>query len=115
MEDQNFVMWAGEAKEIRIPCVDENGDALTLTGATIAWELRARQGAAALVTKGTGGSGITLETTDATDDTVVIALEPEDTAALRGVYLHEAAITGAQAAFLSGGVVTINASYLLGA
>ena len=112
--DQDFTMWAGEAKTIRIPVTDdEAGAPLTLTGAALAWAIVRIHGAVALVSKTSGGGGITLEDGDGTDDVAVITLDPEDTQALAGRYRHELAITGAQAAGITKGTVTIERSTLL--
>lgn len=113
--DQNFTMWAGEALTIRIPVTDDDGAPVALTGASLAWAIVRAHGADALVTKTSGGGGITLEDGDGTDDVAVVALEPEDTQGLAGQFRHELAITGAQAAGVARGIVAIERSTLLGA
>lgn len=109
---QNLTMYQGEAQVIRAPIVDAAGAPVTLTGASITW--RAENSYGAGVTKSTGAGGVTLATTVATDDTVVITLAPADTATLTpGAYAHEAAITGSQAGVLLTGVLTLLESEVL--
>lgn len=82
---QSFSMVAGDSKVIVAPITDAAGAAQSLTGATIVWKLRtANVEGAILLTKQTGGAGITLTTTTATNDTVNVALDDSDTVTFGG-------------------------------
>ena len=56
---QNFEAVKGDEKILRIP-VTENGWPRILTGLTADWDLSTAAGAASLLSKATGGSGITI-------------------------------------------------------
>ena len=85
----SFEMYSGDTKTLAVAITDADGNAVTLTGATCAYTIRtAITSTTALVTKATGGSGITVS-----GSTVTISLAPADTADLDGTYYHELQIT----------------------
>lgn len=83
-------MVQGEDKTLEITVVGENGSAKNITGATITWVLAKTVGDTALVTKSTGGSGISI--TDAVNGVFQVTLDGSDTTNYSGVYHHEAEV-----------------------
>ena len=88
---ENFEMWSGEDKVIRVTVKDSAGAALPLTGMSVSWKLARARSAAALVTK-TTADGIAL-VSGGSGGQFDITLMPADTDALAGTFLHEAEIT----------------------
>lgn len=81
-------MFAGDDKSIAVTVTDgSTGAAVALTGATATWALATAPGTAALVTKTSADGDIAIGGDDA--NVVTVTLEPTDTAALDGVYIHE--------------------------
>ena len=80
-------MYSGDDKSIAVTVTDPSGAAVTLTGATASWALATAPGATPLVTKTSTDGEIAIGGDD--DNVVTVTLEPADTAALGGVYLHE--------------------------
>lgn len=78
---------AGESKILSYHVVDEDGDAVTVTGATIKWELSRYRGSEAILTKSTTDGNITIATS-----TVEVEIDAADTADLEGLYYHELTI-----------------------
>lgn len=86
-------MTIGDTVSVDFAVTDSAGVALDLTGATVKWQLAARPGSAALVTKQTS-SGITV--TNAAGGLFTVAIASSDTTSLsRGRYYHEAQVTDA--------------------
>ena len=76
--DQNVVI--GEDRTINVDVNQSDGStAQTMTGWALAWYLSERPGSTILVTKTTGGSGITITNGDGTDDRAAITLTDTDT------------------------------------
>ena len=92
---QNFSMFSGDDKLLRVTITDANNGDLpfNLTGTTSTiWKAGRTSSSAVKVTK-TLGSGITI--TDAVNGILEITLTPADTAALQGDYYHELQIVDA--------------------
>lgn len=87
---QNFDMVSGDTKIVEIEVLDEAGDVVNITGATITWVLcRSRNNPTPLITK-TTSAGITI--TQPLSGIFQVLLVPNDTANLSGIYLHEAEV-----------------------
>lgn len=95
-EHQNAELYAGDSAELEIALTDEEGAALDLSGATLAWKLARTPHAAAEVSKASG-SGISISGSTAT-----VALDDTETADLLGDYWHQLVVTDA-----SGNVSTL--------
>ena len=92
MISQNFVMWQGEDKTLRIPIVDGDGDPVNLTGSTVRWEMF--KPTADPVAVKTTGDGITLYNAAGTNDGIQIEIDPADTTDVTdGEYSHECRVT----------------------
>lgn len=105
-------MWSGDDKTLIIPVTNAAAAAVSLTGAAVVWKLMDNgPGGTVRITKQSGGSGITLTTTTATNDTINITLDPADTASLAGQYYHECQVTDsvADVSTVFTGVAIINA------
>jgi hypothetical protein len=106
-----FEMYSGDSKTIEVAITDADGNAVMLTGATAIYTIReAITSTTALVTKATGGSGITIS-----GSTVTITLAAADTASLAGTYYHELEITdtGGNVSTAFQDVVTIKADIIV--
>ncbi|WP_337102340.1 hypothetical protein [Paenibacillus sp. YIM B09110] len=102
-KNQNFEMFAGDTKSVTVTVAG-----VDLTGSTVKWAAKKSiYNAEPDVYKDTT-DGITL----ADEGKFVIALEPEDTAALSGTYYHEAEVTDAtgNVSTVLSGKITINLS-----
>jgi hypothetical protein len=98
-KNQNFEAYKGDTRNISVSVEDDDGAAVDLTGATIKWAAANTPTSVAVISKQTGGSGISI--TDASGGVFVITLQPADTASLRArTYYHEAQVTDA------GGVIS---------
>lgn len=85
---QNFEIFIGDDADILVTVYDEDGDLLTITGATITWVMKTAAGGAAILTK-TVGSGIVIS-----GSTFTITLTDTETALLTaGSYFHAASVT----------------------
>lgn len=107
--NQNFTMYAGENKHIRVTVTNDVGSAKNLTSASIKWALRKL--GEDYINKSTV-SGITIE--NAVGGIFVVNLLPSDTLDLgSGTYTHEAEVTdnSSETAVVLSGTVTINDSY----
>lgn len=81
-------MYSGDNVSIAVTVTDSStGAAVDLTGASMSWALAAAPGETALVTKTSADGDITVG--GASSNVATVALEPADTAALDGVYIHE--------------------------
>lgn len=81
-------MYSGDSVPIAVTVTDsETGAAVDLTGATATWALATKPGDTPLATKTSGDGDITIGGDDS--NVVTVTLEPADTAALDGLYLHE--------------------------
>lgn len=110
---QDFDMHSGDSRDLEITVVDENDAAVDVSAATMTWELSKLDSSgtlpaprgAALVTK-TVGSGITI--TDGPNGELTVALDPADTADLRGDHYHELQIvTGGKTSTVLFGKVAV--------
>lgn len=92
---QDFTLNVGDDQSLSFAAKQSDGTtALDLTGATVKWKLSRTPQTAALVTKQTGGSGITVDS--AASGTFTVTLESADTATLaRGRYYHETQVIDA--------------------
>jgi hypothetical protein len=108
-ENQDFAMWSGDTKNVRITVYDENDAVFNISGCTIRWRLmRSKMASASLVTKATG-SGIVI--TDGPNGLFTVTLAPTDTASLNhGRYYHEAEVVdgSGNVATVTVGEITIN-------
>lgn len=85
-----FRMTAGDTKVLEVEVLDDDGDAVDITGTSIRFEMaRFATDAAALVTK-TSGDGI--EIIDGPAGRFDVTLDPEDTATFDGSYYFEAEV-----------------------
>lgn len=82
--NQNFTMYSGDTKILNFACTMEN----TLSGATIKWALG--RGSKKIITKTTPYDIVITG-----DKTFTVYINPIDTTAISGQYLHEAEITDA--------------------
>jgi len=88
--NQDFKMIQGEDKVLEITVVDENGSAKAITGATITWSLARAVDDTPLITKSTGGSGISI--TDGNNGVFQVTIGDTDTNDMNGAYIHEAEV-----------------------
>lgn len=111
---QNLTLFQGETQTVRIPVTNASGAPITLTGASVVWRVTTASGATVL-SKTSGGGGITLITTTITSDTIAIAIDPADTLGLAAAtYLHECRITiDGEQAVVTAGALTLLASRTL--
>jgi len=107
-----FTMIAGDDKTLEITVKDEAGDVVDLNGATARFGLAREPGEAVLVSKATGGGGVTL--TDPDNGVLRVALNGADTRDLAaGRYWHETEITlGGEIATVVQDVMEIRAAVL---
>lgn len=89
---QNFQVVSGDAPAggIVFTVTDQAGAVVDLTGASVRWSARRLNSATVAIEKTTAAGGV--EITDPTAGVFVVSLEAADTAALEGVYLHEAEV-----------------------
>jgi len=103
MAEQNFSMHSGDSKSLSVSITNAAGTPVDVsTAAAIVWTLAASPTSAALVTKGLG-DGVTVSTS-----TVTVALDPEDTDDLAGLYYQEMQVTDG-----SGNVSTVLSGHVL--
>lgn len=95
----------GTHKRLHFTLTDQDGAALDITDVTLSWQVSASAAGTVLLSKTTGGGGITI--TDAAAGQFRVALAPADTAALAGVYYWECRLTD-----LSGNVSVVAWGYL---
>lgn len=92
--NQNFEMHKGDTRTVTVTVTDDDDQAVNLTGATVKWAVANTPTSATLISKQTGGSGISI--TNATGGVFVITLVPADTSSLSArTYYHEAQVTDA--------------------
>jgi len=85
---QDVTMYSGDSKTLTISIVDGDGDAVDVsTAAAVVYAIADSSRGPAHVTK-TLADGVSVA-----GSTVTVTLEPDDTAALAGVYYHELQIT----------------------
>lgn len=84
---QNFDMFQGDDKILRVTVLDDDDNAVDITGATIAWGVYRRTPETVILTK-TTSSGISL--TAPGSGIFEINLIRGNTLNLRGIYNHEA-------------------------
>jgi len=110
-KNQNFEIWAGNSAQIDFAITNSTtGCGMDLPSASsVIWHLLSDSDTPtpALITKSTGGSGITVSTSTAS-----VVLGPIDTSSLSGVYVHQARVTDTSGSTVtvSIGTVTINKS-----
>jgi hypothetical protein len=100
---QNFEIHAGDSRDIVVTVTDSQGGAFDLTGAAIAWQLARSAGSTSPAVSKSLGGGIAI--TDGPNGVFTVTLDPADTAALSGLYYHEAEVTdgaGNRSTVLSG-------------
>lgn len=104
MGTQNFQMYAGDDKTLQVTVVDEDGDPVNLTAASIKWQATRSLGKTSAISKtATAGGGITI--TDASNGEFEVTLTAANTDGLSGTYQHEAEVTfvdGTKSTVLSG-------------
>lgn len=83
-KNQDFDMYAGDTKDIVVTM----SDSANIDGSTVKWGLKKSVKDTMLVSKNTGGLGITVSGTAFT-----VRLNPSDTLGLSGRYYHEAEVT----------------------
>lgn len=88
---QNFEMFQGDTKRLRVSVVDDDNVAFPLTNCAINYVIFKQTSKQVVITKTTGGGGITVE--DESGGIIVILLEPEDTENLLGSFSHEGELT----------------------
>lgn len=88
---QNFSMIAGDTRTLVVTVKDPDGDAVSITSATIKWHAARTSSRTAAITKTTGGSGIAI--TDGAGGIFTVTLDADDTEDLVGNFMHEAEIT----------------------
>ncbi len=99
---------AGESKILSYDVVDEDGAAVTVTGATCLWELSRYLGEEALLTYSTTDGSVV-----ASGTTVEVTIDATDTEDLEGLYYHELTITDTQSnKSKTQGVLLVNAQVL---
>lgn len=81
-ENQNFTMYAGDSKRLRIAVMTPEGDPVDLTGSTMKWAVK--EGASTILLK--NGAGVTI--TDAANGVFTVDLAPIDTRTFSGTYNH---------------------------
>jgi hypothetical protein len=103
----------GEKFTLNIPIVDRvSGAAVALTDMDLRCVLSVAEGGTALVTKTTGGSGITLDDSAATDDEAVVAFDAADTEDLApGTYHYMLQRTDTQAVLKKGFIQLARATW----
>lgn len=87
---QDFSMHAGDSRILQFTCVDEKGDPLLLTGASIEWVMRAGEHGAIVLRK-TLDSGVIV--TAPAGGIIAVVLVPEDTAMLADRAYHHGVAT----------------------
>jgi hypothetical protein len=91
--NQDFVTYQGDTVQPVFTVVNSSGVAVDISGATqITWTARTNLDAAAAITKTKTGGQISFVTTG-TDGKFQVQVNPADTAALTGFYMHYATIT----------------------
>lgn len=83
---QDFEMVAGDAKTLRFTITNSDGMARDVSSSDLYWSLAKDARDAALIEK-VNPVQITVE--GAGDNVVLVALEPDDTRSLKGLYYHE--------------------------
>ena len=103
-------MHSGDTRVLELTITDEADAVVNLTGAAITWALSKRN-ASEVLPKGTAiltktvGSGITI--TDAANGRADVAIDPADTADLKGEYYHEVQLVLTDTSTVLYGLVTI--------
>lgn len=95
----NFSMTQGDTKTLVVSVKDAEGNAVSITDATIKWRAARSYGKTAVVSKSTV-SGVQI--TNGAGGVFAVALLPADTEDLIGTYFHEAEVT-----FADGTVSTV--------
>ena len=96
---QNFSMYRGDTRNLNFTARDDSNNLVDITGATLRWAAKhaVNSTGAAVISKATGGSGITI--TDGPNGAYTVALLPADTSGLsieKQIQLvHEVEITDA--------------------
>jgi hypothetical protein len=82
----DFTMFSGDSKVLQTSLTDDTNAVVDITGAEITWQLSRKVTSPAILTK-TVGSGITI--TNPANGQFEVAIDPVDTADLKGDYYHE--------------------------
>jgi hypothetical protein len=84
--NQNFSMYAGETKNIIVPCTKDDRTDLDLTGATLKWTVKQRKNSPTVVFEKVSPD-ITVG-----GNVLTIPLKPLDTVNLKGEYYHKCTV-----------------------
>lgn len=87
-QEQNFRMFAGDAKTLIFNVVDENNATVDISNHTVRWRVANDVAGTLLLSKSTTASQIT--TTGSTAGEFRVTLGSTDSNTLEGVYYHEA-------------------------
>lgn len=109
--DQDFTIWEGDDEQLLFTTDDGSGNPYNLAGASIEWAMSLNAVSAPIVTKSTGGGGITINNPP-TAGKFTVTLADADTAGKPGTYYHEARVTDSNgdSRVIATGTATINAS-----
>ena len=92
MQITDFTITAGDTKTLSVTVTEKSdASATVITSATIAWKAAQSLRSGVLISKATGGSGISI--TSGTGGTFDVTLDAADTTSLLGDYYHEAQVT----------------------
>jgi len=109
--NQDATIVSGDTIDLEFTVTDPDDNPVDLSTSSLEYALAERDGAT-VVTKTTGGGGVTVGGTD--DNVVTVRLAPSDTADIAGVYEHELEETDGSGAVatLATGVVHIRADII---
>jgi len=86
----DFSMFAGDAKLVTVSVVDDAGDVVNITGASIQWKAAPSVDDEPVIEKSTAVSPGGIEITNGPAGEFVVTLNGNDTEDLSGLYYHEA-------------------------
>lgn len=100
----DFTMFAGDSRTIKVTVRNEQGDVVNITGATLKWQAARTLADAAVISKASD-AGIVL--TEPAAGVFTVTLNAADTDALEGLYYHEAemVLAGNPSTVLTGSMV----------
>lgn len=101
----DFTMFAGDTKVLQITLTDSANVIVDVSTASIIWALSRKATSTALLTKEVG-TGVTI--TDGPGGKFEVAIDPVDTADLKGDYYHEIEVEmGGVVSTVTSGTITI--------
>jgi hypothetical protein len=107
--NQDFEIWNNTSLNLTVSVTDDAGDEKSLAGCDITWVLYGDDLVTQITKTNAPAGGITV--TDETGGVFVVALVPDDTDNLVGVYHHEARVDdGTNEVMVLTGVAIINRS-----